>query len=116
MVFQNFGLRPWAPVMGNVEFPLEIDGMGAAERRDRVARFHRTGGARRLCRALSHELSGVMQQRVGIARALMRKPILIFMDEPFGRARRPDARAAAGGLPRDMSRTGATVVFVTQQS
>jgi NitT/TauT family transport system ATP-binding protein len=108
MVFQNFGLLPWRTVTGNVEFPLEIDGVGAAERRDRARHFIELVGLSAFAEHFPHELSGGMQQRVGIARALMRKPILIFMDEPFG---------ALDAQTRDFlaiwSRTGATVIFVT---
>jgi len=114
MVFQNFGLLPWRTVMGNVEFPLEIDGMGAAERRDRARDFIELVGLGAFAEHFPHELSGGMQQRVGIARALMRKPILIFMDEPFGAL---DAQTREQLQEEDFlaiwSRTGATVVFVT---
>src|SRR5438034_3273291 len=79
MVFQNFGLLPWRTVLGNVEFPLEIDGVGVAERRDVARHFIDLVGLGPFVEHYPHELSGGMQQRVGIARALMRKPILIFM-------------------------------------
>src|SRR5262245_14731651 len=95
MVFQNFGLLPWRTVMGNVEFPLEIDGVGAAERRDLARHFIELVGLGAFAEHFPHELSGGMQQRVGIARALMRKPILIFMDGPFGALRAPRRRASS---------------------
>ena len=113
MVFQNFGLLPWRTVMGNVEFPLEIDGMGTAERRDRARDFIELVGLGAFAEHFPHELSGGMQQRVGIARALMRKPILIFMDEPFGALDAQTREQLQEDFLAIWSRTGATVVFVT---
>jgi len=113
MVFQNFGLLPWRTVMGNVEFPLEIDGVGAAERRDRARHFIELVGLAAFAEHFPHELSGGMQQRVGIARALMRKPILIFMDEPFGALDAQTREQLQEDFLAIWSRTGATVVFVT---
>jgi NitT/TauT family transport system ATP-binding protein len=84
MVFQNFGLLPWRTVLRNVEFPLEIDGVSRSERTQRAHHFINLVGLSSFEHHYPHELSGGMQQRVGIARAMMRRPILIFMDEPFG--------------------------------
>src|SRR5205809_5369643 len=76
-VFQNFGLLPWRTVMGNVEFPLELDGVSERDRRATAREFIDLVGLSAFAEHFPHELSGGMQQRVGIARALMRKPILI---------------------------------------
>jgi NitT/TauT family transport system ATP-binding protein len=113
MVFQNFGLLPWRTVTGNVEFPLEIDGVGAAERRDIAGHFIDLVGLSAFAEHFPHELSGGMQQRVGIARALMRKPILIFMDEPFGALDAQTREQLQEDFLAIWSRTGATVIFVT---
>jgi NitT/TauT family transport system ATP-binding protein len=113
MVFQNFGLLPWRTVTGNVEFPLEIDGVGVAERRDQARHLLDLVGLGTFAGHYPHELSGGMQQRVGIARALMRKPILIFMDEPFGALDAQTREQLQEDFLRIWSRTGATVVFVT---
>jgi NitT/TauT family transport system ATP-binding protein len=113
MVFQNFGLLPWRTVLGNVEFPLEIDGVGTRERRDLARHFIELVGLASFAEHYPHELSGGMQQRVGIARALMRKPILIFMDEPFGALDAQTREQLQEDFLAIWSRTGATVVFVT---
>jgi NitT/TauT family transport system ATP-binding protein len=112
-VFQNFGLLPWRTVLGNVEFPLEIDGVGASERRETAGHFIDIVGLSAFAEHFPHELSGGMQQRVGIARALMRRPILIFMDEPFGALDAQTREQLQEDFLKIWSRTGATVVFVT---
>jgi len=113
MVFQNFGLLPWRTVLGNVEFPLEIDGVSTAERRDTARHFIDLVGLGPFAEHFPHELSGGMQQRVGIARALMRKPILIFMDEPFGALDAQTREQLQEDFLKIWSRTNATVIFVT---
>jgi len=113
MVFQNFGLLPWRTVMGNVEFPLEIDGVAQAERRDLARHFIELVGLAAFAEHFPHELSGGMQQRVGIARALMRKPILIFMDEPFGALDAQTREQLQEDFLAIWSRGGATAIFVT---
>jgi NitT/TauT family transport system ATP-binding protein len=113
MVFQNFGLLPWRTVLGNVEFPLEIDGVGPAERREPARHFIDLVGLSAFADHFPHELSGGMQQRVGIARALMRKPILIFMDEPFGALDAQTREQLQEDFLKIWSQTAATVIFVT---
>jgi NitT/TauT family transport system ATP-binding protein len=113
MVFQNFGLLPWRTVLGNVEFPLELDGVAATERRDTARHFIELVGLGAFAEHFPHELSGGMQQRVGIARALMRKPILIFMDEPFGALDAQTREQLQEDFLKIWSQTRATVLFVT---
>src|SRR6476469_1642886 len=113
MVFQNFGLLPWRTVLGNVEFPLEIDGVGTSERRDLARHFIELVGLAAFAEHYPHELSGGMQQRVGIARALMRKPILIFMDEPFGALDAQTREQLQEDFLKIWAQTRATVIFVT---
>jgi len=113
MVFQNFGLLPWRTVTGNVEFPLEIDGVAASERRALARHYIELVGLAAFSEHFPHELSGGMQQRVGIARALMRKPILIFMDEPFGALDEQTREQLQEDFLKIWSRTKATVIFVT---
>ena len=113
MVFQNFGLLPWRTVEGNVEFPLEIDGVTTAERRELAQHFLDLVGLAPFRDHFPHELSGGMQQRVGIARALMRRPILIFMDEPFGALDAQTREQLQDDFLKIWSQTAATVIFVT---
>jgi NitT/TauT family transport system ATP-binding protein len=112
-VFQNFGLLPWRTVTGNVEFPLEIDGVSATERRETAAHFIDLVGLSAFAEHYPHELSGGMQQRVGIARALMRKPILIFMDEPFGALDAQTREQLQEDFLNIWEQSRATVIFVT---
>jgi glycine betaine/proline transport system ATP-binding protein len=83
MVFQQFGLFPWRTVRENVGFGLEIRGMAASERRKIVDEKLAMVGLAQWADKHAHELSGGMQQRVGLARAFATDADILLMDEPF---------------------------------
>jgi NitT/TauT family transport system ATP-binding protein len=83
MVFQHFALMPWLTVLQNVELGLEALGVSRSERRHRALQTIDMIGLDGFETAFPKELSGGMRQRVGLARALVVKPDLLLMDEPF---------------------------------
>jgi glycine betaine/proline transport system ATP-binding protein len=83
MVFQQFGLLPWRTVEENVGFGLELAGMPDAERKARVDRQLKLVHLDQWAKKYAHELSGGMQQRVGLARAFATEAPILLMDEPF---------------------------------
>jgi NitT/TauT family transport system ATP-binding protein len=113
MVFQNFGLLPWRSVLANVEFPLELDGMPRAEREAVARRSIDLVGLRGFERHFPHELSGGMQQRVGIARALTRQPFVLLMDEPFAALDAQTRETLQEDFLRIWKTLRTTVIFVT---
>src|ERR1044071_8197607 len=84
VVFQNFALMPWADVLTNVGFGLEIRGAPNAECEATAKRLVNLVGLEVCERRLPKELHGGMQQRVALARALAVTPRILLMDEPFG--------------------------------
>jgi glycine betaine/proline transport system ATP-binding protein len=83
MVFQQFALLPWRTVEENVGFGLELAGVPDKERKERVARQLSLVGLDQWAKKYAHELSGGMQQRVGLARAFATEAPILLMDEPF---------------------------------
>src|SRR5215467_14075045 len=83
IVFQSFALFPWLTVIENVEAPLEARGMPPIDRHKRALRIIDAVGLDGFESAYPKELSGGMKQRVGVARALVVEPEVLFMDEPF---------------------------------
>src|SRR5688572_4950382 len=83
MIFQEESTFPWRTVIDNVAFPLEIAGMGKAERQERARHFIDLVGLNGFENRYPSELSGGMRQRVSMARTLASEPKILMMDEPF---------------------------------
>ncbi len=83
MVFQQFALLPWRTVAENVGFGLELAGLPPKERQERVESQLKLVGLDQWAKKYAHELSGGMQQRVGLARAFATQAPILLMDEPF---------------------------------
>ena len=112
-VFQAPALFPWRSAERNVRLPLELSGMGKAEQRERAARYLDLVGLADFKRRFPWQLSGGMQQRVSIARALCFEPSLLLMDEPFGALDEITRDTLNLHLHRLWRQTGLTCVFVT---
>jgi len=113
VMFQEAALFPWLTVFRNVEFPLEMAGVPADERRSRVERYLRMVHLWRYRDAQPHALSGGMRQRAAMARALVNDPAILLMDEPFAALDAQTRDVLHNELERIWLETGKTVVFVT---
>jgi NitT/TauT family transport system ATP-binding protein len=113
MVFQDFALLPWASVQRNVEFGLLLRGVGAADRAATARRYIAKVGLAGFEDAYPAQLSGGMQQRVGLARALAVDPQVLLMDEPFASIDEQTRRVFQDDLLALWSEERKTVVFVT---
>ncbi|MBI3451262.1 MAG: ABC transporter ATP-binding protein [Rhodospirillales bacterium] len=112
-IFQAPALYPWRTVIRNITLPLEIMGVDKAERLSRAKRVLDLVNLGGFERKFPWQLSGGMQQRVSIARALSFDPELLLMDEPFGALDEIIRDHLNEELLRLWKRTGKTVVFVT---
>ena len=112
-VFQDFALMPWADVMRNVGFGLELKGVKHSEREAIASKYIQAVGLKGFERAYPHELSGGMRQRVGLARALAVDAKVLLMDEPFSAVDEQTRRKFQEDLLQLISRERKTFIFVT---
>lgn len=113
-VFQDSNLLPWRSVQKNVELNLEaMKELTPTQRSERALEALRLVGLEDVANRAPYQLSGGMQQRVGVARALARQPAVFLMDEPFGHLDNFTRERLQQEISRLIERIGATVVFVT---
>jgi glycine betaine/proline transport system ATP-binding protein len=113
MVFQHFGLLPHMTVLENVAYPLRVQGLPKPEREERAREVIELVGLSGRERSYPRELSGGMQQRVGIARSLAVKPAIWFLDEPFSALDPLIRRQMQDEFLRLQSVLKKTIVFIT---
>ncbi|MBK8085260.1 MAG: ABC transporter ATP-binding protein [Devosia sp.] len=113
MVFQSARLLPWRTITGNIEFALALRGHPKPEQLRRSKALLAAVGLRDFAEAFPHQLSGGMQQRVGLARALAVEPKVLLMDEPFAALDAMTREVLRGELLQMWSRRRMAIVFVT---
>ncbi|WP_425930312.1 ATP-binding cassette domain-containing protein [Pseudomonas sp. NyZ201] len=113
MVFQHFGLLPHRNVLDNVAFPLELRGAPESIRREAALRQLQAVGLKEWSERFPYELSGGMQQRVGLARALVSDPDILLMDEPFSALDPTIRRDLQGRFLQLVRERGVTTLLVT---
>lgn len=113
VVYQRTALFPWLTVMGNVEYGPKVRGMAKKERQELSKYYINLVGLEGFEHSYPNQLSGGMQQRVGIARAYCNEPDVLFMDEPFGHLDAQTRYLMQEDLIRIWEKEKRTVVFVT---
>jgi NitT/TauT family transport system ATP-binding protein len=112
-VFQDINLLPWRSVVDNVALGLEARGVGKSERRRRALEVLEMVGLESVANVAPYTLSGGMQQRVGVARALAVGPKVLLMDEPFGQLDNFTREALQVEIAQLWAKLGTTIIFVT---
>ncbi|TPM91880.1 ABC transporter ATP-binding protein [Mesorhizobium sp. B2-1-3A] len=112
-VFQQYALFPWRTALANIEYALEVRGVGKAERTATARHLLSLFGLAGFEDRFPNQLSGGMQQRVAIARALASNPEVLLMDEPFAALDQQTRELLQGELLRIWGKIKTTVIFVT---
>lgn len=112
-VFQDPTLMPWASVFDNVRLPLKLKGVSKADARKRIMEGLESVGLADFAKAYPRELSGGMRMRVSIARAIVTRPKLLLMDEPFAALDEITRQKLNDDMLRLWQQFGMTVIFVT---
>jgi NitT/TauT family transport system ATP-binding protein len=113
MVFQHFGLFPWKSVYDNIAYGLSLQGRQGPEIRDAVDHYIAMVGLRGFEKSYPYQLSGGMQQRAGLARALAVSPQVLLMDEPFASLDAQTRELLQDQLLAILAREKKTMVFIT---
>lgn len=113
MVFQQYSLFPWRTILDNITFGLEMQGIKKAEARKQVEKYINLVGLEQFKNSYPYELSGGMQQRAAIARALANEPEVLLMDEPFGALDAQTRNTLQDELLKIWEKRHVTVLFVT---